>query len=210
LIPQHLQSPPLTMGALFSSLFSRCITPTRSLSSRWSHPSHRGARDSDATIREHLSDDVEGGLREDKVDLEANSATPTPKRRVLLVGISYHNSSSETWTPLDGPHADIKHFRKLLINTYGYSREDITVLKDDPDLPDTSQPTRANMVIELYSLFFRAVGADAYDSFVNSKHLLPVPHQATSSYFSVRASFPPLASQPNQLTIWGPTRLRPL
>jgi hypothetical protein len=102
------------MGAFFSFLFSRCIT----LSSRWSHPSHRGARDSDATIREHLSDDVEGGLREDKANLEAISATPTPKRRVLLVGISYHNSPSKKWAPLDGPHTDIKHFRKLLISAY--------------------------------------------------------------------------------------------
>ena len=30
--------------------------------------------------------------------------------------------------------------------TYGYSREDITILKDVPDFPDHRQPTRANMV----------------------------------------------------------------
>jgi len=83
----------------------------------------------------------------------------------------------------------------VILDTYGYSREDITVLKDDPNLPDTSHPTCANMVIELYSPFFRVIGADAYDSFVNSKHLLPVPHQATSSYFFVRPSRPGISTQ---------------
>lgn len=35
--------------------------------------------------------------------------------------------------------------------TYGYSPEDIVVLKDDLSFPNRLQPTRANMV-ELYSL----------------------------------------------------------
>lgn len=40
----------------------------------------------------------------------------------------------------------------LIIDTYGYSPEDIVVLMDDPTLPEHSQPTRVNMV-ESPSLF---------------------------------------------------------
>ena len=49
----------------------------------------------------------------------------------------------------------------LSLGSYGYSSEDITVLKDDPKLPDLSQPTRVNMVIELCSLS-PVIGVDAY------------------------------------------------
>ena len=41
----------------------------------------------------------------------------------------------------------------LVLETYGYSPEDITVLKDSPELPSFSQPSRDNMVIEPYSPF---------------------------------------------------------
>jgi len=155
------------MGALvskFTSLSSRCSATL----SRWSHLFHRRGRNSDPTGHERLPDDVEQGHFEDK----ANGAIPTPKRRALLVGISYKRRPSEEWAPLEGPYEDVTHFRELLIgaysflsckrrltliltiDTHGYSPEDITVLKDDPELPDLSHPTRDNMVIELYSLFY--------------------------------------------------------
>jgi hypothetical protein len=41
----------------------------------------------------------------------------------------------------------------LIPGTYKYLPEDITVLKDDPDLPSLSQPTRANIVIGHHSPF---------------------------------------------------------
>lgn len=41
-----------------------------------------------------------------------------PKRRALLVGISYSRASSETWSPLDGTHIDVDKFRDLLISVY--------------------------------------------------------------------------------------------
>ena len=43
----------------------------------------------------------------------------------------------------------------LVLETYGYSPEDITVLKDNPELPDSSQPSRDNMVTEPQSPFVR-------------------------------------------------------
>jgi len=101
------------MGALvskFSPLLSRCITTL----SRWSHRfRHRGCA-SDPTGHEPTPGDVEQGRCEGK----ANDATPTPKRRALLVGISYKHRSSDDWAPLEGPYEDVTHFRELLIGAY--------------------------------------------------------------------------------------------
>jgi len=77
---------------------------------------------------------------------------PTPKRRALLVGISYHHSQSDTWWPLENPHGDVDMFKDLLVRAYGYSADEITVLKDRPDFPNYLQPTRANMIRELKKL----------------------------------------------------------
>jgi hypothetical protein len=49
----------------------------------------------------------------------------TSKRRAsrtLLVGISYHDSTHPVWTPLEGPHVDVDHFRELLIRVYSIYR----------------------------------------------------------------------------------------
>jgi hypothetical protein len=60
-------------------------------------------------------DDVEG-LCEDK------ASGTTPKRRALLVGISYEhsprNEHTGEWEVLEGVHTDIDHFRDLLISAY--------------------------------------------------------------------------------------------
>ncbi|KAN0136650.1 Caspase domain containing protein [Lactarius tabidus] len=89
-------------------------------------------------------------------------AGPTTKRRALLVGISYHHSPSDIWPPLDGPHEDVNRFRELLIGTYGYTPDDITVLKDDPELPDILQPTSANLTSELIRLVLDAAPGDKF------------------------------------------------
>ncbi|KAH9991896.1 caspase domain-containing protein [Russula vinacea] len=142
------------MGALLSSLYSHCTT----FWSRWfqwlplwpgSHPDH-----------DPLGD-AEGG--------ESKAHLPTPKRRALLVGITYHDSTDPIWTPLDGPHIDVDHFRNLLIYIYGYLPEDIIVLKDDPRFPDRLQPTRANMIRELKRLVAGAAPGDRF-TFLYSGH----------------------------------------
>jgi hypothetical protein len=40
---------------------------------------------------------------------------PKTKRRALLVGISYYESQSATWFPLDGPHDNVDRFSQLLL-----------------------------------------------------------------------------------------------
>ena len=94
-------------------------------------------------------------------DVETKRRT---KRRALLVGISY-TSPWNTWPPLDEPHGDVDQYRDLLVSeyshvysirfpltlvdTYGYRPEDIVVLKDLPEFPEQSKPTRVNMVREI-------------------------------------------------------------
>ena len=44
--------------------------------------------------------------------------SPRPRRRALLVGISYHDSTDPVWTPLEGPFFGVHHFLDLLIRVY--------------------------------------------------------------------------------------------
>ena len=127
------------MITLIKTLLSRCF--------RWPF----GMANTTGTIR--LPDD-----EEDKSDGQRS------KRRALLVGISY-NGDHNKWPALDGPHEDVDRFRQLLTgtcsynwlgpfllttilspDTYRYRPEDITVMRDDPNLPALSHPTRDNMV----------------------------------------------------------------
>ena len=149
------------MGVLLSSLCTHCINLWSRLSKWlpyrpwWASPYQKPSRD------------VEKG--------ERKAHDPTPNRRALLVGISYHDSTDPIWTPLDDPHISVDHFRNLLIRVYfihwsvifpwplipileiyGYSPEDIVILMDDPRFPDHLQPTRANMV-ESFSMFRYAI-----------------------------------------------------
>ena len=96
------------MGALLSSLYSHCTT----FWSRWFQwlPHWPGSQPGHDPLG-----DAEGG--------ESKAHLPTPKRRALLVGITYYDSTDPIWTPLEGPHIDVDHFRNLLICVYFYSLE---------------------------------------------------------------------------------------
>ncbi|KAI0246856.1 caspase domain-containing protein [Lactifluus subvellereus] len=95
---------------------------------------------------------------------EGQRDVPTEKRRAVLVGITYC-SPSNTWSRLDGPHGDVDRYRELLMSTYGYRSEDVTVLKDNPDLPADSQPTRVNIIRELEGLVSGAAPGDRFTFF---------------------------------------------
>ena len=91
------------MGALLSSLRTRCINIWFRLS-KWL-PYRPWWAGSPYQKPPH---DVEKGERQVH-DL-------TPKRRALLVGIGYHDSTRRN--PLSGPHDDVDNFRDLLIRVY--------------------------------------------------------------------------------------------
>jgi hypothetical protein len=57
-------------------------------------------------------------IEEGEGESNAPYPSPPPKKRALLVGITYHDSPSPIWTPLDGPHVNVKHFQELLIGAY--------------------------------------------------------------------------------------------
>jgi hypothetical protein len=43
------------------------------------------------------------------------------RRRALLVGITYTNPPSNTWSPLDGPHGDVDRYRELLTSALSHT-----------------------------------------------------------------------------------------
>ena len=107
------------MGSCFSSLRSRCNSLWSKLWPRWFQrsPPH-GPRAAGASDHGRLPD-IEAGKGEEESKAPCPSTPPpTPKKRALLVGITYHDSTDPMWTPLDGPHVDVMHFQKLLIGAY--------------------------------------------------------------------------------------------
>ncbi|KAH9979131.1 caspase domain-containing protein [Russula compacta] len=96
------------------------------------------------------------------------SSAPSPsgsgfaQRRALLIGIAYHGELLNT-------HQDVDRYRDVLIATYGYRPEDITVLKDDPAFADHLQPTRENILREMRSLVAGAAAGDRF-TFLFSGH----------------------------------------
>lgn len=71
------------------------------------------------------------------------AAESAPKKKALLIGISYPKSSGSGYAPLKGPHGDVAHMRTLLVDRYGYALGDVATLLDSPE---GVQPTRANIV----------------------------------------------------------------
>ncbi|KAJ6533254.1 caspase domain-containing protein [Mycena capillaripes] len=73
----------------------------------------------------------------------------TPKRRALLIGISYSGADTRVkedgYGELRGPHADVAAMRRLLVGRYGYKEEDVVVLLDGEE-GGTLQPTRVNIL----------------------------------------------------------------
>ncbi|KAI9440267.1 caspase domain-containing protein [Lactarius psammicola] len=130
------------MGSFLSSIYSRYL-------------SFCFRRIVNPTGRIRLSDVEEGKT-------QGTSISPRVRRRALLVGISYAQTQNETWCSLDNPHGDVDLFWKILVGVYGYSPEDITVLKDGPNFPDLLQPTHANMIRELERLVSGAAPGDKF------------------------------------------------
>jgi hypothetical protein len=67
---------------------------------------------------------------------------PAPKKKALLVGITYAGNSIGC-APLKGPHTDVRLMRDLLVERYGYAEEDVVTLLDSSE---GVQPTHANIV----------------------------------------------------------------
>ncbi|KAJ7280040.1 peptidase C14, caspase domain-containing protein [Mycena rebaudengoi] len=65
------------------------------------------------------------------------------KKKALLIGISYQKSDAKkSLGELDSPHEDVLTLRKFLIDTYEYSKADITIMLDRPG---EIQPNQKNI-----------------------------------------------------------------
>ncbi|KAJ3740527.1 peptidase C14 [Lentinula detonsa] len=85
------------------------------------------------------------------------SSNCTGNKKALLIGINYSESDSS----LDGCHSDVSRMYKFITQTYGFSEENIVVLKDDNKLDDEFQPTKANI---LYWMQWLVKDAQTHDS----------------------------------------------
>jgi hypothetical protein len=79
----------------------------------------------------------------------------------LLIGINYRKTEAE----LKGCINDVHKMRSLLINSFGYSKEDIVLLTEDnkPNL----QPTALNIMNQLGSLIMKAYSNKASEIWVH-------------------------------------------
>ncbi|KAH9848760.1 caspase domain-containing protein [Lenzites betulinus] len=76
----------------------------------------------------------------------------TPVKRALIIGINYlHAAPGSQVEKLQGAHKDARTWRQLLLDTYGYRDEDITMMLDELAVcPSTNKlPTRDNIIFEI-------------------------------------------------------------
>ncbi|KZT07075.1 uncharacterized protein LAESUDRAFT_131614 [Laetiporus sulphureus 93-53] len=108
--------------------------------------------------------------------LRRQQSDQPPKKKALIVGIKYdtpESPKSPDYVQLVGPHKDAQDFRDLLIDTYGYAKEDVTVMTDGKG--DISlAPTKANMVREMRRLVKDARPGDHF-VFLYSGHSDQIP-----------------------------------
>ncbi|KAJ7725179.1 peptidase C14, caspase domain-containing protein [Mycena metata] len=72
------------------------------------------------------------------------------RKKALLIGIGYKNSSLGK---LNLPHEDVKQLRDFLIAKYEYAPENITVMLDSEQSPQSElQPTQKNIRIQAHKL----------------------------------------------------------
>lgn len=72
--------------------------------------------------------------------LKTNSSRDHPRKRALLCGITYKNCKYK----LKGTVNDVRNMERFLINQFKFPREEILVLTEDGDDPD-SAPTKKNI-----------------------------------------------------------------
>lgn len=101
------------------------------------------------------------------------ATTRSPKKKALLIGIDYNGCKFEE--TLDLPHGDVSKLRQFLIDSYGYSADDITLMLDKPG---EIQPTTANIRKQAASLVADAKPEDHF-FFYYAGHSAQVPEVGT-------------------------------
>ncbi|KAJ7102912.1 caspase domain-containing protein [Mycena epipterygia] len=105
----------------------------------------------------------------------ARTTRPSMKK-ALLIGIEYRSSKSQV--VLDLPHDDVLELKQFLIESYGYSKENITVMLDRPG---ELQPTLKNIRKEAANLVGGAAAGDHF-FFYYAGHSGQVPELSTEEH----------------------------
>ncbi|EMD32243.1 hypothetical protein CERSUDRAFT_88229 [Gelatoporia subvermispora B] len=76
------------------------------------------------------------------------------RKKALIIGIVYAQNAdeSEISGELLGPHKDARDFEKLLIDVYGYDKENVVVMLDHSDTDDALIPTKSNIIMQIQKL----------------------------------------------------------
>ena len=99
----------------------------------------------------------------------------TGVKKALLIGINYRDedgAATEHYAPLAGCHNDVDNMRRFLLRQ-GFLVDNITVMKDLPNIDSSLQPTSANIRERMGLL---VSGAQAHDSiffFYSGKYQQP-------------------------------------
>ncbi|KAF7351778.1 Metacaspase type II [Mycena sanguinolenta] len=74
------------------------------------------------------------------------------KHKALLIGISGSSTLDEDYPPLKTAHRDVNLVRNLLVDSYGYENEEITVFPDAGKLKTTHRNVKLfrNLLVDLY------------------------------------------------------------
>ncbi|KAF9448059.1 hypothetical protein P691DRAFT_801401 [Macrolepiota fuliginosa MF-IS2] len=92
-------------------------------------------------------------------------------RKALLIGVSYVNCKGHA---LSRPRDRVEDIAKLLQRKYNYRKEDITILSDDPALPQSEQPTtHKNITTHLANFVEDIENAQYFFVFIGHGHQKP-------------------------------------
>ncbi|TRM60923.1 caspase domain-containing protein [Schizophyllum amplum] len=90
--------------------------------------------------------------------LVASRRRQGPTKRALLIGVRYG-----TWAPdhqLQNTHSDVRLMRELLIDEFGFGRENIKMMLDDDSVDPMLHPTHHNIMREIRTFSLRSLKGD--------------------------------------------------
>ncbi|KAH7928643.1 hypothetical protein BV22DRAFT_1126450 [Leucogyrophana mollusca] len=96
-------------------------------------------------------------------EAEEPSVSAPGKKKALLIGIQYGLRKLPQFLPIPVAHGDTLDMKKLLIDKYGYTEEDIVVMLDNKkNLGTKLLPTKKNIVAQIQLLVKHAAPDDRF------------------------------------------------
>ncbi|KAF7324728.1 Mitochondrial chaperone BCS1 [Mycena kentingensis (nom. inval.)] len=127
------------------------------------------------------------------------SSSRPPRKKALLIGISYGGaddaSASPGLAPLKGPHGDVKAMYKLIVDRYGYRKEDVVVLLDDGE---GTVPSRVNILKAIDDLVQDAIRGDRF-FFHYCGHTIQVENRSNSEEDGMDECLVPADGESNKI-----------